>query len=645
MPLLKDYPDKQRNEILDYLFKPDFGASISALYVEIGGDCNSTQGVELSHMHTRTDENYRRGYEWWIMQEAKRRNAEISLDAAGWGAPAWVGNGNFYSQDMCDYYVKWIKGLHNVYGLDLEAIGCRNERAANENFVKMFHKTLDADGLSQVKIHAFDDWPSNKWNWCKDLEKDPGLCDAVSILSGHTLGLVYEANGDTPAWVVALSRKLHKPIWDTEEHVYEEGYKCEIDIVKSFNLNFINAGATKTVNWYLVDGEYDIMPFKHTPGMLIADSPWSGHYTVREALWGYAHYGQFCKLGWQYLPQACGILKGGGSFVTLKAPRGGDYSIILETGRAKTEQTLSFNLKGYLSRGKLCVWRSNSREQFIRQPDLKPVKGKFSLKMEPDSIYSLSTTTGQQKGVVSDIPPEQGFPLPFTDTFQDYDDAASYGYLPHYTADISGGFELADSPDGTGQCLRQVLGEIAPASSTWKNEAETVPHTILGDSHWTNYAFSCNIFLDEQAGAAGIMGRVSESWKPQGYLFSLSYDGTWTLVSTGKMKDKKAAATILASGSLGQPADGWHNLNICFGGDGTEITGYIDSAPVLKVRNADWPHGMVGLFTQRNDRKRITACFRNLVIAPGNDTQGHSVRPPTGSPIYSNVHAGIPHEF
>ena len=49
--LLKDYPEPQRGQILDFLFKPDFGAAMSALFVEVPGDGNSTQGSELSHMH------------------------------------------------------------------------------------------------------------------------------------------------------------------------------------------------------------------------------------------------------------------------------------------------------------------------------------------------------------------------------------------------------------------------------------------------------------------------------------------------------------------------------------------------------------------------------------------------------------------
>src|ERR1035437_5874354 len=75
--LLKDYPEPQRSQVLDLLFKPKFGASMSAFFVEVPGDGNSTQGSELSHMHTKDDLNYSRGYEWWLMREAKNRNPEI----------------------------------------------------------------------------------------------------------------------------------------------------------------------------------------------------------------------------------------------------------------------------------------------------------------------------------------------------------------------------------------------------------------------------------------------------------------------------------------------------------------------------------------------------------------------------------------
>ena len=112
--MVKDYAEPYRSQILDYLFKPKFGASINTVFHEIPGDANSTQGSEPSHMHTANDLNFQRGYEWFLMKEAKRRNPSLTLDAVAWGAPGWVGNGNFYSTDMQHYNIQFIKGLKST---------------------------------------------------------------------------------------------------------------------------------------------------------------------------------------------------------------------------------------------------------------------------------------------------------------------------------------------------------------------------------------------------------------------------------------------------------------------------------------------------------------------------------------------------
>src|ERR1700719_3224343 len=85
--LLKDYPEPHRSQILDLVYKPKFGASVSALLVEVPGDGNSTQGSMPSHMHTRDDLDYSRGYTWWILREAKKRNPNLSIDGSAWSAP------------------------------------------------------------------------------------------------------------------------------------------------------------------------------------------------------------------------------------------------------------------------------------------------------------------------------------------------------------------------------------------------------------------------------------------------------------------------------------------------------------------------------------------------------------------------------
>jgi hypothetical protein len=61
--LLIDYDEPARSEVLDYLFKPNYGASLQMLKVEIGGDSQSTDGTESSHMHSKDDLDLKRGYE------------------------------------------------------------------------------------------------------------------------------------------------------------------------------------------------------------------------------------------------------------------------------------------------------------------------------------------------------------------------------------------------------------------------------------------------------------------------------------------------------------------------------------------------------------------------------------------------------
>lgn len=108
--LLYDYAEPQRGQILDFLFKPGHGAALSLLKVEIGGDANSTDGAEPSHMHTATDQNYRRGYEWWLMKEAKARNPEIKLAALAWAAPGWIGTSDVWTQNMITYLINYLRG-------------------------------------------------------------------------------------------------------------------------------------------------------------------------------------------------------------------------------------------------------------------------------------------------------------------------------------------------------------------------------------------------------------------------------------------------------------------------------------------------------------------------------------------------------
>ena len=175
---------------------------------------------------------------------------------------------------------------------------------------------------------------------------------------------------------------------------------------------------TKTVIWALIDSYYDNLPWPGC-GMMTANTPWSGHYEVQPEVWAAAHTTQFAQPGWKYLDgPACGLLPGGGSYVTLKSTNGTDYSVILETVDAKQPQPITLELSGGLSAGDVHVWRTNPQEQFVHLKTVRPAAGRLAITLDPGAIYTLSTTTGQRKGTPP-VPPAKPFPHALPRGFRD----------------------------------------------------------------------------------------------------------------------------------------------------------------------------------------------------------------------------------
>jgi galactosylceramidase len=157
--LLIDYPEPQRSQILDLLFKPGYGASLQHLKVEIGGDVNSTCGTEPAFAHTREEmakPDFERGYERWLIQEARKRSPAIIPDALQWGAPGWIGGGKFYSQDNAGFIAAFHRDLKDRLGIGLAYQGIWNETPYDAEWIKLLRRTLDRSGLTGVKIAAGD---------------------------------------------------------------------------------------------------------------------------------------------------------------------------------------------------------------------------------------------------------------------------------------------------------------------------------------------------------------------------------------------------------------------------------------------------------------------------------------------------------
>ena len=113
--LLIDYEEPYRSNVLDYLFKPNFGANFHHLKVELGGGTNSTSGAVASHAITEDElaNPVSRSYQLWLMKKARDLNSDIILDCLAWGFPYWLDSE--YSQDTSNYIVSYLDLAKNEW--------------------------------------------------------------------------------------------------------------------------------------------------------------------------------------------------------------------------------------------------------------------------------------------------------------------------------------------------------------------------------------------------------------------------------------------------------------------------------------------------------------------------------------------------
>ncbi|MGH9351733.1 MAG: galactosylceramidase [Terriglobia bacterium] len=604
--LLIDYPEPARSQILDYLFKPDYGAALQHLKVEIGSDVNSTDGSEPSFARTRTEmgrPNFNRGYEWWLMEEAKKRNPHIILDSLAWGAPGWIGNGHFYAQDMADYTAKFIQGAKSAHQLNVAYTGIWNERQYQPGYVKLLGATLLKNHLSTRIVCC--DLTRGEHQWSRvtdDMMSDPAFQKAVSVIGVHAPD-VFE-----PDTAAGAAKASGKPLWASEDEFfyYTRGLPRQWNpfaesLAMLYNRNYIEDRITATEIWSPITSYYDILPAPRS-GLMTANTPWSGHYEVDPTVWVTAHTTQFAQPGWRYVDSACGFLQGEGSYVTLKSPSGKDYSVILETVQAGAPQRVTFRITGGLSKGTVHVWETNAAKTFDHVSDMTPENGSFSMTLDPDSVYSLSTTTGQHKGAASPPPPAP-FPFPFKEDFEH----TRSGESPKYFADQDGAFEVWPCTQRRGHCLFQVITRMP---IPWGISPD--PFTMLGDATWTDYKVSADAMATEP-GDVTLLGRIDSAdffkdhharW-PSGYILMVSQDGGWKLLCT----EYKHPTLTLASGRVAFSLNTWRHLALRFKGPNIRVM--IGGAEAASVADQTHKSGMAGIGSGWNKAE-----FDNFTVRP-----------------------------
>jgi Glycosyl hydrolase family 59/Concanavalin A-like lectin/glucanases superfamily len=627
--LLIDYPKAQRQQVLDYLFKPGYGASLQILKLEIGGDTNTTDGAEPSVEHASGSIDCAAGYEFWLARQARRLNPAIKLYGLQWGAPDWVSGGSqtIWTSADVGYVIDWLN-CARAQGVTINYIGGWNEHgdgtgAGGPAWFEELRTALDANGYGNVQIVTADSVINLKGqDVANDLAADPAFDASVGVLGYHD-SCQYPTTG-LRCLVPAAASELGKPIWESEIG-HMDSQTGAAAMARSINMAYIEAGVTGLLEWPLMDSMPPYLPDEDR-GLVWADRPWSGSYKVNLMTWAIAQTTQFTSPGWHYVAGGDGELGDPvwGNYVSYEAPgrsasNGRAWSMVAQTSRASASQVITVHLVGGLAHSVVHVWSTNLRSAspkawFDRDPEARPVRGTFRYVLKPGFVYSFTTTSGQGKGQAKSPGPGK-MAFPYTSRPDGSDE-------PWGMATQEGAFEYAK--DG-----KTIVQTASGLPVLWALQpVPPVPYAVVGSDGWTNYTVSAQVMFTGPNQSAGLIARYQrpdtgdQSEQFYGYQFTVSADGSWQLIQDNHLQP----AMTIDSGTVPPLGSGtWHTVTLT--ADGSQLTATIDANQVAVEPTASPADpGLAGISTGG----WYPVDFRDLTVGPAQTAQPSglaSVRP------------------
>lgn len=626
--LLVDYEPQVRDEVLDMLFKPNAGAELQMLKVEMGGDTFTGCGTEPSHQRSADESAQERGYELWLAAEARKRNPDIVLLGLSWGFPAWVGSGALNDNQVA-YTLSWLRYAQETRGITFDWIGIVNESPWSPEYVKSLRVALDVSNFTSVKIVAADNFDFSAPTLYEQLQNDTEFRNAVAAVGIHY---------PTASKLYAPLAEMPLPLWSSEDDSTNDddiGAGC---LARIINWNYIVGNYSSTMIWSPVNSWLDGLHWVGD-GLIDANLPWSGQYAARLPLWITSHTTRFAKPGWQLLKvgQGAGMLPGGGSHVTYVDSQGPDWTMVVETMSydlskcvrsnpdpydVAASQEVSFNFGSAAATVNVHVWRttfnSGGEPLVLEQlPDLfVDSSGVLTVTFERDSVTTLTTVNGpvQTPSQLQPATPPASlhFPMPHEDDFE----SPNIVGLPRYFSDMCGSFAIQPRPDGQGSCFKQeVLHSPSKNHTGWYDQDTLQPLTVIGEQTMRDVSVRVSVLIATpdastrysvavraggQLGDAGC-GTDTESgkerncveayantWYDFGYFLHFDGTGAWSLLAGNEtLKHSKADVT--------KNTVGWHELGLSVAG--SRLEGSIDGQTIFSVVDHEhrWGSGWAAL--------------------------------------------------
>ncbi|MCM1299678.1 MAG: glycosyl hydrolase family 59 [Firmicutes bacterium] len=659
--LLMDYKTENPEaywEIINLLFKPDYGAGLSHIKIEFGSDVNSSSGTEPSIMRSENEAaDVTRGAGFMLAADALSVNPDITVDLLRWGEPKWVTDAFEESSEKgYEARYKWYKSAldsaYDTYGLKFTHLSADMNEAefVDSDWIiyladRLNNETDQRYDYSAIKIVASDELGS--WNIADAMTDNEQLRNAVDILAEHY-------NTWSNDKVKTLNSEYGKEVWYTEGVASTNIAKLAVTSNGS-GLNGTN-GALDVCN-RIINGYYNgrMTMYEYQPAvaayysgakyfpksLLNAQNPWSGYYEADCGIWTSAHFTHFIKNGWRYIDSACfgdgkeahAISQTTNNYMAVTDPETGDYSIVI-CNDSDTQRNYTFTLENMdKANAPFTVWETRGPDEgqaydanyFKNIGTYKPAEteGKFSYSIEVKPYSIVTVTTLNKTADVSvyncsyeDIPLD----INYSDDFEySAEFLSARGNAPLYTADYGGAFEVAEV-DGNKVLMQMINADNKPTD--WRYRSTPKPTASLGDDRWSDCCAQIDFRLASSAsdnyialGVRYLTAELSTSTARNGYELEISPSGSWKLIKNTRTLEKGTVE--------GFDGTAWHTVKLTAVQnvvsaelDGEELIVYTDSEP---YNNSGRISICSGLYNNLFDNLKVSAAGQNHTVTRVDD--------------------------
>jgi hypothetical protein len=323
-------------------------------------------------------------------------------------------------------------------------------------------------------------------------------------------------------------------------------------------------------------------------------------------IWVTAHTTQFSTPGsFSYLlagsgpGTGSGLLQQGGSYVTLEDFSTGDFSIVIEKMSrdhspccrpslppfAAEAEVATFTLTGAPAKAQtLQLWRTHfsfgapgdETSEFMEQTPIQVVGGKFSLLIEVDTLYTVTTLTTGQKGSFPAPPAPATFPASHVDDFNSCAQSSEAAYF----SDQNGAWECEQGDAEHGMVMNQKVPLLPIA---WGGDIR--PHSLLGSRDLADSSFSIDILFPAANASALVGARLAGTTNSVGIIWAVDASGSWNI--TGQMSSvQKGPAQAQGQLSGGWGVGVWHRVRLDVNGSSASL--WVDGSSVLAGFNVSW---------------------------------------------------------